>query len=109
MMPATVPSLRGGSVRCRGGIVMAPQTATAATRAAVIMRSFFTKRFLEARLGLEGRGLVGALPGELGLGPAEVSEGRRLLVDGPPQVELLHDAAGGQLEGLAHELGDLFF
>src|SRR5581483_1095676 len=35
------------------------------------------------------RRLVGALPGELRLGPPEVAERRRLRVDRPPQVQLL--------------------
>src|SRR5206468_4479498 len=51
----------------------------------------------EAAQGLD---LVGALPGELGLGPAEVAVGGGLLVDRAAQVQVLDDALGGEGEDL---------
>src|SRR5688572_11234727 len=59
-----------------------------------------------ARFFGELRGLVRLFPGELALAAAEVAAGSGLLVDRPPQVEILDDAAGGQREGLADELAD---
>ena len=43
-------------------------------------------------------GLVGLLPGELGLRAAEVAAAGRLAVDRPAQVEVLDDARRGQRE-----------
>src|SRR3954468_5612389 len=133
-MPGTVPSGAGESERWRGGAVTPTKTATAATTAAVAIRSFFTdvdntcrptlsgwpgglkarpyterRTASQARARFERCGLVGFLPRELRFGPPEVTERRGLLVDRPPQVELLHDAAGRELEMLAHQLGDLLF
>ena len=78
-------------------------------RAAVLARRARVTGPWTLQLGarLERGGLVGPLPGELGLGAAEVAEGGRLLVDRAPQVQLFHDAARRQLEVRAHELGDL--
>src|SRR5438045_1735295 len=113
-----VPSVGAASAIGRGGAVKATKTATAAARAAAAMNSFFTRterggrRLLTGGRRLQGgpclqRGrLVGALPGELRLGAAEVAERGGLLVDRPAQIELLHDAARRQLEVLAHQLGD---
>ena len=42
----------------------------------------------ETRVGPEVGGAVGALPGELGLGAAEVAVGGGLPVDGPAEVEV---------------------
>ena len=52
-------------------------------------------------------GLVGPLPGELGLGAAEVAAAGGLAVDRPAQVEVLDDPRGGQREVPADQLGDL--
>src|SRR5512140_2176594 len=48
--------------------------------------------------------LVGALPRELGEVASEVSVGRRLAEDGPPQVERLDDPPRREREVLADEL-----
>src|SRR6185503_21165788 len=48
--------------------------------------------------GLEGVGLVGLLPGELGLLAAEVTVGGGLLIDGAQEVELAHEGAGAAVE-----------
>ena len=56
---------------------------------------------------LEGLGLVGAFPGELGLGSAEVAAAGGLAVDRPAQVEVLDDPRGVQRERLADQAGDL--
>src|SRR4051812_46910586 len=99
-MPGIDPSLDGARAIGRGGSVKAPYTTTAATKAAVTNTSFFTGKCVEPALqpgcGLESRGLVGALPVELFLGAAEMSERRRALVDRAAQVEFFHDAAGRQ-------------
>src|SRR5215467_8030436 len=65
------------------------------------------QRLLESGTFLEGRRLVDSFPGEFRLRSAEVAERRRLRVDWLPEVELLHDAAGRELEVRAHQLGDL--
>src|SRR5580765_8905436 len=125
-MPATVPSGCGGTPSRLGGSERETKTATAAARAAVTSNSFFTSLTLQTSdfvfrtsdfilqtsngcRRLERRCLIGALPRELGLGAAEMAERSRLLVDGPAQVELFHDAARRQLELLSHQLGDLLF
>src|SRR6476660_2184213 len=111
-MPGTVPSGCGGTASRFGGSETETKTATAAARAAVTSNSFFTGLTLQTSNGcrrLERRCLIGALPRELGLGAAEMAERSRLLVDGPAQVELFHDAARRQLELLSHQLGDLLF
>src|SRR5689334_8708867 len=98
-MPGTVPSIAAASWIRRGGATRRARTTTAATRAAVatstrIIRTMRPRRRCarsDARGGLERGSLVGPLPRELGLGAAEVAEGRGLLVDRPAQVELLHD------------------
>src|SRR5215831_16256031 len=56
--------------------------------------------------GLEGLGLVGLLPRELGVLAAEVTVGGRLLVDGAQEVELLDERAGAAVEVGAHDLGE---
>ena len=50
MMPGMVPSVGAASWIGRGGIVKPIQTATAATRAAVISTSFFTEIYRPAEL-----------------------------------------------------------
>src|SRR5258705_2960628 len=50
---------------------------------------------------------VRALPGELWLVATEVAEGGRLLVDRPPQVEVLDDAGGREVEVPAAHLLEL--
>src|SRR4051794_19751746 len=113
MMPAMVPSSGAASTAARGGRVTRTQTATAATRAAVTSTSFFTTDGrgpdLQARRALERRRLVDALPVELFVAAAEMPERRRFLVDRPAQVEFFDDAARGEFEVLAHDLGDLLF
>src|SRR5216110_4045167 len=52
-------------------------------------------------LGGQCLGEIGALPGELGLGAAEVAVGRGLLVDRSQQVEHLPQTVGCQVEVLA--------
>src|SRR5688500_7435382 len=55
-------------------------------------------------------GLVGPLPGECAVllrGPAEVAVAGGGLVDGPEQVQVLDDPAGGEREVLLDELGDV--
>ena len=114
-VPSPRACRRRAAARRRGGSVTPTKTATAATRAAVARRSFFTDSDVRVSAFSDrhgpakpacrtvpdcGRGLVGALPGELRLGAAEVAERRGLLVDRPAQVELLHDAARRQLEVL---------
>src|SRR5207248_11603228 len=49
-------------------------------------------------------GAVSALPGELRLGPPEVPVRRRLLVDGPQQVQLADDARRLERKRLPHRL-----
>src|SRR5215472_14779268 len=57
--------------------------------------------------GLQGGGLIGALPGEaVRRGPAEVAVGGRLAVDRAAQVKVAHDRAGTQVEVLADQLDD---
>src|SRR5262245_61633204 len=93
-----------------GGSDSAIQTATAAAMAAVMRTTRFTDMVpLQSCLCSESSRLVGSFPGELRFGAAEVSEGGGLLVDRPPQIELLHDPAWGELEVAADELGDLRF
>ena len=53
----------------------------------------------------EGGGFVCGLPGEAGLGAAEVAVCRGLAVDGTAQVEALDDAFGSEREVFADELG----
>src|SRR6059036_594662 len=111
-MPGTVPSGCGGTVSRFGGSETETKAATAAARAAVTSNSFFTRlglRILDGRRRLERCRLVGALPREFGFVAAEMAERGRLLVDGPAQVELFHDATRRQLELLSHQLGDLLF
>ncbi|EAU68690.1 hypothetical protein STIAU_6032 [Stigmatella aurantiaca DW4/3-1] len=63
-----------------------------------------------AREGLTQRILlVGALPGELFLGAAEVPVRGGLLVDGPQQVQVLDNLARTQAEHLAHRQSNLLF
>src|SRR5438270_13742146 len=112
-MPAIVRSPMADSCWRRGGIVAATKTATAATRTAAARRIRMARDRSADRPVADGRsklppphsgggsqrcGLVRPFPRELGLGASEVAERRGLLVDRPPQVELLHDAARSQLE-----------
>src|SRR5690606_30053850 len=46
-------------------------------------------------------------PAELGFAAAEVTIGRRLLVDRPLQIEHADDALGSQIEGFANDACDL--
>src|SRR3984893_2535867 len=57
-------------------------------------------------LGLIGQliRLVGAFPGELGLGASEVSIGGCLLIDRPYQVQHLAQSVGREIEMLADQL-----
>ncbi len=55
----------------------------------------------------EGLGVLGPLPGELGLGAAEVATAGGLAVDRPAEVEVLDDPGRGERERLADQLGDL--
>src|SRR5713226_4724709 len=50
---------------------------------------------------------IRALPAELGLAAAEVPIGRRLLVDGPAEVEVFDDAGGSEIEMPADHLLEL--
>src|SRR5215213_1558913 len=103
MAPAIVPSALGASATRRGGREKAMKTATAAARAAVARNNFFTAEercASDSGCRAQCRCLVAALPGELGLGAPEMTEGGGLLVDRPAQVELFHDPARGQLEVL---------
>src|SRR5437764_3690264 len=59
--------------------------------------------------GLEGRGLVGSLPGKVLAGAAEVAIRGGGLVDGAAEVEALDDALGGEGEVGADELLELVF
>src|ERR1051325_7268354 len=63
----------------------------------------------ESRVAAQRLGLVGPLPGKLGLVAAEVTIGGCLPVDGPAQVEGLDDAARRQLEVRAHDIRELEF
>ena len=56
---------------------------------------------------LERFNLVGALPGEIQVIPAEVTVGGRLAVDRVAQVEVMDDRARAQVEDLADGFGDL--
>src|SRR5262245_52474329 len=114
-MPATVPSGSAARGIRFGGSVATSQMKTAARTAAASRRNRFkaTGRAPASRLhagrALEGRGLVGALPRELRLAAAEMTEGGGLSVDRPAQIELLHDSARRQLEVIANDLRDLLF
>src|SRR5215472_9128109 len=61
---------------------------------------------LRASGGAELRGAVGALPGEVRLGAAEVAVGRRLGVDRAEQVEAGDDGARPQVEDLRDSVLD---
>src|SRR3990172_5790567 len=61
---------------------------------------------LEAGGVAQGVGLVGALPGEAGLGAPEVPVGGGGEIDRGQQIERLDDRLGAQVEVGAHELGD---
>src|SRR5690606_39452483 len=97
----------------RAGSVEARYKVTAAVMAAVMTMPVrrgprtVERPGLEAGVLLERVGLVGTFPGELGLGPTEVSERCGLAVDRSPQVERLDDAARRQVEVLADQLGHL--
>src|SRR5262252_5081117 len=118
-MPGTDPSAGDVERRRRaGGSDVTTKTATAATRTAVTSSRRFTIRLAsEASDGnalqpgalLQRGRFVGPLPRELGLRAAEVAERRRLRVDRLPEIQLLHDAARGELEVLSDELRDLLF
>src|SRR5437667_2921439 len=60
---------------------------------------------LPSQQAAQGLDLVRPLPGELVLVAAEVPVGRRLLVDGPAQVQVLDDALGGEGEDLPDGVG----
>src|SRR2546427_12643587 len=47
---------------------------------------------------------VRLLPAEFRLGAAEMTVGRRLLVDGPAEVQVLDDPGGGEVEVAANHL-----
>ena len=51
----------------------------------------------------EGRGAIGALPGELGLAAAKMPVGRGLLVDRPHEVQHLAQPVRCQVEVLADD------
>ena len=55
---------------------------------------------VETRVAAQDRGLVGALPGEVGVFAAEVAVGRGLLVDGPQQLQVADDGRRTQVEVL---------
>src|ERR1700750_522354 len=104
MTPGTVPSSNGTArTRCAGRSETAHKTATAATRAAVTIEARFMEPKLEPGRLLQRRRLVGPLPGEVGLAPAEVAECRRLRVDRTAQVQFVDDAARRELEVAAHD------
>ncbi len=54
-------------------------------------------------------GLVGRLPGKVGIFAAKVTIGSGLLIDGTPQFERFDDPLGGQLKVLAHQLFQAIF
>src|SRR5207253_2962366 len=64
-------------------------------------------RLAQARRGSQRVRLVGLLPGEIVVVPAEVAVGRGLLVDGPMQAQVLPERAGTEVEVLADQLQDL--
>src|SRR5690242_20824368 len=60
----------------------------------------------ETRRRTEGGGLVGVLPGEARFVAAEVAVGGGLPVDGPAQVQLLHQGGRPQVEVVANQACD---
>src|SRR5687768_832484 len=96
--------MMGLAARDAGGSVRTMKRKTAAHRAAVILNQFGTRtrldarRFLHAGVGAQRVSLVGALPRELRLRAAEVSERRGLAEDRPAQVEAFDDGLRRQLE-----------
>src|SRR4029079_12494578 len=54
---------------------------------------------------LQHLGVVGALPREVAVAPAEVTVRRGVAVDRPSQVETLDDRGGAEDEHVAHEAG----
>src|SRR5438132_2569727 len=91
--PGMVASFQSGERRARAGGSARSKTITAAARAAAISAARIIERLSEFCRRSQSRGLVDALPRELRLAAAEVSEGGGLPVDRPSQIQLLHDSA----------------
>src|SRR5215468_8563449 len=79
------------------------------SRARVVVRGkarLARRTSAETRRRAEGGGLVGVLPGEARFVTAEVAVGGGLPVDGPAQVQLLHQGGRPQVEMVADQAGD---
>src|SRR5438309_10142084 len=61
---------------------------------------------LDARLGGQQLRLVGPFPGQVEVGATKVPVGRRLLVDGPAQLQLADDLQRAEVEVLLDQLLD---
>src|SRR5262245_62051743 len=92
-----------------GGSLTTVKMTTAAPMAAVVSRTRLTDSRSQLGSGPERGRLVGPLPREFRLVPAEMSERGGLLVNGPAKIELLHDPSRRQLEVAANELRRLLF
>src|ERR1700694_6359547 len=89
----------------RRALRLGPSQRSSASVAAAHAAAFSSSgRACPLGLGGERLGQIGALPGELRLGAAEVTVGRSLLVDGSHQIEHLAQTIGCQVEMLADEL-----
>src|ERR1700721_3745698 len=82
-----------------------PGSLVASRRAGTTCRS--AEKSLDADGGAELVGAVDALPGEIGLGAAEVPVGRRLRVDRAEQVQRVDDGSRPQVEDLEDRVLDL--
>src|ERR1700730_4081986 len=98
--------------RCRGGGYAAALAALPLRRRSVAALAAVSHAAIAGlggsggSLGLIGQliRLVGAFPGELGLGASEVSIGGCLLIDRPYQVQHLAQSVGREIEMLADQL-----
>src|SRR5690606_15137548 len=106
--PGSTPVMPGGTrySKSRSGCGSRESTTTLANRVASItvtsgpLASASAGKPSEPRGGAQRGDAVEPLPGEAGQLAAEVPVGGRLAVDGLPQVEVAHDRAGTQVEGL---------
>src|SRR6202042_1765587 len=82
-----------------------PGSLVGSRRAGTTCRS--AEKSLDADGGAQLVGAVDALPGEIGLGAAEVPVGRRLRVDRAEQVQRVDDGPRPQVEDLQDRVLDL--
>src|ERR1700688_4334891 len=77
-------------------------------RSRSLLANALPRRFPQSGITGQLRSFVGSFPGEVRVAASEVSVGRRLLLDRPPEIQRLNNASRRQLEVRAHQIGNVF-